>query len=618
MNFAKGILESRVQTYKHLKTVLRPIPLQTPTEIDLSPIERIRVTLFDANHCPGAVMFLIEGDGKAILYTGDIRAEPWWVNQIVRSPIILPYSRGHKNLDTIYLDTTFAVKDDVYKEFPPKASGLSELLDKISKYPPETTFYFRAWTLGYEDVWITLSSFLRDQFGNQRHKGCFTLDKNAGIHSCEPGTQCHAELSQKAVVWITPIITRTNTGEDVLELGAGGGGGDLYQVPLLDIADIYAIQKLEQLLHKKVNDLTTQSAILDRIRAARDAGQLRISLEGLDKDVYEDIPISELVNLIAKDSKVSKCSSMAKAALKGLPDTVHFPYSRHSSYSELCHLVSAFRPKDIHPCTVDADTWSEEVSMGYLFGHCCSSSIFTHDEKMRELLQDKMEMAQSQRKRKRKRLESQEDSQKSSEDNSSQFSNFKTAHEASHPINQVRQPNDDQVEPHHKLDTPKTRSPNHHEPPYIPQLTTVDKPNLSEKQNSVKKFQKSSTKVDNLHWLDSSPSSVHSSSHPAKAQPPTSPPSNTTNTTPSPSPPSPTPSFLNSQSLLHLPISSNPESSSPTDSFFSARKRSRLKRRLDAYNAARRAIEDPELGAEWDDFRPRTAGNSHEKEEIEL
>lgn len=26
-----------------------------------------------ANHCPGSVMFLIEGDGKAVLYTGDIR-----------------------------------------------------------------------------------------------------------------------------------------------------------------------------------------------------------------------------------------------------------------------------------------------------------------------------------------------------------------------------------------------------------------------------------------------------------------------------------------------------------------------------------------------------------------
>lgn len=54
----------------------RPIPLHTPTDIELTPRRRIRVTLFDANHCPGAVMFLIEGGGKAIIYTGDIRGQP--------------------------------------------------------------------------------------------------------------------------------------------------------------------------------------------------------------------------------------------------------------------------------------------------------------------------------------------------------------------------------------------------------------------------------------------------------------------------------------------------------------------------------------------------------------
>lgn len=92
MNFNKGILESRRLHYKHLAKLLvscskfsrlkpklifeqRPIPLDTPTEIDLTPRRRVRVTLFHANHCPGAVMFLIEGDGKAIIYSGDIRGE---------------------------------------------------------------------------------------------------------------------------------------------------------------------------------------------------------------------------------------------------------------------------------------------------------------------------------------------------------------------------------------------------------------------------------------------------------------------------------------------------------------------------------------------------------------
>jgi DNA cross-link repair 1C protein len=106
MNFAKGILEARKQTYKHLSKLLKAIPLETPTVIELSPSHEIRVTLFDANHCVGAVMFLIEGDGKSVLYTGDIRSERWWVDSLVRNPILLPYVCGLKILDCIYLDTT--------------------------------------------------------------------------------------------------------------------------------------------------------------------------------------------------------------------------------------------------------------------------------------------------------------------------------------------------------------------------------------------------------------------------------------------------------------------------------------------------------------------------------
>src|SRR5277367_6032926 len=133
INFEKGILESRKQHYKHLKNLLKPIPLHTPTCIELAPGNDIQVTLFDANHCTGAVMFLIEGDGKAVLYTGDIRAEPWWVNSIIRNPVLIPYTLGDKRLDCVYLDTTFASKDDVYQDFPAKATGLQELLQKVAQ-----------------------------------------------------------------------------------------------------------------------------------------------------------------------------------------------------------------------------------------------------------------------------------------------------------------------------------------------------------------------------------------------------------------------------------------------------------------------------------------------------
>lgn len=138
MNFAKGILESRIQTYKHLKKLLKTIPLEAPTVIELSPGNEIQVTLFDANHCIGAVMFLIQGGGNAILYTGDVRAETWWVNSLMQNPLLLPFASGHTCLDKMYLDTTYANGSEINQKFPSKAEGLRELLGKVSNYPKNT------------------------------------------------------------------------------------------------------------------------------------------------------------------------------------------------------------------------------------------------------------------------------------------------------------------------------------------------------------------------------------------------------------------------------------------------------------------------------------------------
>lgn len=99
---------------------------------------------------------MIEEEGKAVLYTGDIRSEPWFVNSITRNPNVVEYTSGIKRLDKIYLDTSFT--SDV--SFQTKADGLAELLRKVSKYPDDTIFHLQAWTYGYEDVWIALSRAL--------------------------------------------------------------------------------------------------------------------------------------------------------------------------------------------------------------------------------------------------------------------------------------------------------------------------------------------------------------------------------------------------------------------------------------------------------------------------
>jgi hypothetical protein len=440
INFSKGILEARKQHYRHLKNILKALPMQTVTEIELGPKSSIRATLFDANHCPGAVMFLIEGDGKAIVYTGDVRAEPWFVNSIVQNPILLPYTCGLKTLDCLYLDTTFATHDEPYRDFPTKAQGLKELLEKINSCPSESIFYFRAWTLGYENVSIALSHALQSSihvdeyqmrilrsgdgeavgyaegpsltgftFGNRNQPGCLTLDRNVRIHSCEPGTACHSELKKKKnVVWITPIISRLKDGTEVRELGAGGGGGDLYQTPELSLDSLEILHQFSALCMTLIEDKEVAARLVDGFTKARRS--LILKLEGLDEiQLDQELKLDDFVKILSEvgqESDTAHKQSMFQHLDIGLNkkhDTIHFPYSRHSSYNELRHLTGEFRPKDICPCTVELQSWSEEVSMKTLFGDLCSEGIFYHDQEAREQVEEIRQQQPDNKSKKRKR-----------------------------------------------------------------------------------------------------------------------------------------------------------------------------------------------------------------------
>lgn len=74
------------------------------------------------------------------------------------------------------------------------------------------------------------------QCGNGRQMGCLTDDIRVRIHSCEKGMQC--KTVDKNTVFITPIITRTPLGQEMPEIGIGGGGGDLTGRPDLEIGEL--------------------------------------------------------------------------------------------------------------------------------------------------------------------------------------------------------------------------------------------------------------------------------------------------------------------------------------------------------------------------------------------
>ncbi|KAK6956629.1 hypothetical protein Daesc_001908 [Daldinia eschscholtzii] len=403
-----------MQTYKHLAKILKPIPLDTPTKIELDPTQTIQVTLLDANHCPGAVMFLIEGNSKAVLYTGDIRSEPWWVNSIARSPIMVEYSTGLKTLDRMYLDTS------IVDDFPlqTKAEGLRELLEKVARYPNDTIFHIQAWTYGYEEVWVALAKALDSKIhvdkykmgiykslaikssdkrfaaqthltkeapylvgftcGNNQREGCLTLDEDVRIHSCEKGMSCKM-METKPIVLIQPIIAHLRGGQDMVEVGIGGGGDDLTPKPTLEGEDILALLELIKQESEALGDLGPP--IIQFLQEAS-AVSRGVNLDIRRFDLPEKHSITDIVNSLIRKVRIIRdpIRKIEDHHSDFLSTQITFPYARHSSLPELRHFVETFKPADIWPCTVDPKRWAEQgTNIKKLFGDICSSDIFEYD-----------------------------------------------------------------------------------------------------------------------------------------------------------------------------------------------------------------------------------------------
>ncbi|KAI0594707.1 beta-lactamase-like protein [Biscogniauxia sp. FL1348] len=421
LNYVEGILENpHTQTYKHLAKVLKPIPLDTPTVLELRPGHNIQVTLLDANHCIGSVMFLFEGDGKAVLYTGDIRCEPLFVSNIIRNPSMIEYWTGLKTLDCIYIDTSML--DDI--PLQSKAEGLAELLGKVSKYPPDTIFHFHAWTFGYEDVWVALSKALNSKIhvdrykwdlykslvtkqtdkrfasqtylakeapylagftcGNTQYNGCLTLDENVRIHSCEKGMGCSV-TPNKPIVWIRPIVTHLKNGQDVAEVGIGGGGGDLTERINLMVEDIMELLNLVHASktipegHRKELELMFTKALLRDQDLSLDMDVTATP----DKATIGKI-IKALVDKILTIKGRVRNPEQQSGEQTSLPNLIQFPWARHSYLPELRHLVSTFKPKDVWPCTADISWIEKGHTIRSLFGDLCSADVFEYDKVLRQ------------------------------------------------------------------------------------------------------------------------------------------------------------------------------------------------------------------------------------------
>lgn len=176
--------------------------------------------------------------------------------------------------------------------------------------------------------------------GNTRVPGCLTSEtdsKLARIHSCEPGVVC-STISSQPSVYITPIVTRDKDGSDILELGAGGGLGDLTQNHQLQFPDSAVVDRFVALCSEHVQEPTARQAIIDDAVKAFESKSKSLSLNVYGIKEEDEITLERLLKMLSQGSKKDVFPGRSSATSR-LPDII-VSSKKHTSVC-LCHCTGA-------------------------------------------------------------------------------------------------------------------------------------------------------------------------------------------------------------------------------------------------------------------------------------
>ncbi|XP_074044578.1 5' exonuclease Apollo [Macrotis lagotis] len=157
--------------------------------LDEAGRETMTVTLMDANHCPGSVMFLFEGYFGTILYTGDFRYTPSMLQE--------PALRLGKQIHTLYLDNTNC---DPTLVLPSRQEATHQIIELIRQHP-QHDIKIGLYNLGKESLleqlglefqtWVVLSPQQLEVVQLMELADVFTVEEGAGrIHAVKRAEVC--------------------------------------------------------------------------------------------------------------------------------------------------------------------------------------------------------------------------------------------------------------------------------------------------------------------------------------------------------------------------------------------------------------------------------------------
>ena len=107
-----------------------------------------------------AAMFLIDGPAGRVLYTGDFRAEPFWIDRLRQTGLMA-------NIAALYLDTTFATAE--ITSICTRRESIDALVGVIARFSEDQRFHLQLGMLGQEYLILQLAKRFNTQVLAQLH-----------------------------------------------------------------------------------------------------------------------------------------------------------------------------------------------------------------------------------------------------------------------------------------------------------------------------------------------------------------------------------------------------------------------------------------------------------------
>lgn len=313
--------------------------LGTTHESNLEKI--VTVTLLDANHCPGAVMFLFKFFNKekkltkSILHVGDFR----WNRDIILhqtgssslSPLnpflkiptqqqqIIEKTTKEKeqafSIDELFLDTTYCERK--YSKVPVQKEVISETIQVIQRescQPKEekTLFLFGSYSIGKERLYLSVAKHLKKKVyvDSNRHRILKAAFSSRGIPLYQSNTN--------SMVWGN---NKNNSGESILRdlITTHRSETNLWVVPI------------GHLNKEKMNEYLTKYASCTGGALQRNYTRV-VGLRPTGWTFQQ-----------SSTSLITKTFSCRSILCYGVP------YSEHSNFSELVDCLFCLRPLKIIP-----------------------------------------------------------------------------------------------------------------------------------------------------------------------------------------------------------------------------------------------------------------------------